>query len=78
MVTPHPSSGIVRLRRKPLMIRIPDDELEALATGLGSDRVERKERLAGDAPTRLREAICALANDMPGHGKAGRGDRRAR
>jgi len=53
------------------MITISDDELEALATDLESDRVERKEKLAGDAPTKLREAICAFANDLPGHGKPG-------
>ncbi len=42
------------------MITIPDDELEALATDLESDRVERKERLAGDAPDKLRQAICTF------------------
>ena len=38
-------------------------------TDLESDRVERKEGLSdGD---RLRQAICAYSNDLPGHGKPG-------
>ena len=32
-----------------------------------SDRVEFKESLSGDAATRIREAICAFANDLPDH-----------
>lgn len=32
-----------------------------------SDRVERKELLSGDAATKIREAICAFANDLPDH-----------
>jgi ATP-dependent DNA helicase RecG len=36
-----------------------------------SDRVEFKESLAGSAPTTIREAICAFANDLPGHGTPG-------
>lgn len=36
-----------------------------------SDRVEFKESLRGDAPNRIREAICAFANDLPDHGKPG-------
>ena len=36
-----------------------------------SDLVERKESLAGDAPTKAREAICAFANDLPDHRQAG-------
>ncbi len=36
-----------------------------------SDRVEFKESLRGDAPNRIREAICALANDLPDHRKPG-------
>ena len=44
-------------------------ELEALLSDLESDRVERKES-ASDG-TRIREAICAFANDMPGHNEPG-------
>ncbi|MBM3474113.1 MAG: transcriptional regulator [Armatimonadetes bacterium] len=44
-------------------------ELQALLTDLESDRVERKESLSD--PNRIREAVCAFANDLPGHGKPG-------
>lgn len=46
-----------------------DQELEALLGDLESDRVERKASLAD--PDRVRQAICAFANDLPGHGKPG-------
>jgi ATP-dependent DNA helicase RecG len=36
-----------------------------------SDLTERKESFRGDAPTTVREAVCALANDLPGHQRAG-------
>ncbi len=46
-----------------------DPELEALLNDLESDRVERKESPSdGD---RIRQAICAFANDLPGHDKPG-------
>ena len=32
---------------------------------LESDLVERKESLKGNAPTKIREAVCALANELP-------------
>jgi len=48
-----------------------DAELEALLAELESDRVERKQSLRGDATTTVREAVCAFANDMPGHGAPG-------
>lgn len=44
---------------------LEDQELEELLTDLESDRVERKESL-GDTG-RIRQAICAFANDMPNH-----------
>jgi len=44
-------------------------ELETLATNLESDSVERKESLA--SPDRIRQAICAFANDLPCHGRPG-------
>ena len=40
--------------------------LQRIAAG-ESDRVEFKESLSGRAPTRIREAICAFANDLPDH-----------
>ena len=46
-----------------------DEELEALSRDLESDRVERKESIA-DAG-KIRQAICAFANDMPNHGGPG-------
>jgi ATP-dependent DNA helicase RecG len=46
-----------------------DQELEALLTELESDRVERKSSVA-DAG-KIKRAMCALANDLPGHGKPG-------
>lgn len=48
-----------------------DNELERLATDLESDMVERKESFKGDSPTKVREAVCAFANDLPDHGKPG-------
>lgn len=46
-----------------------DAELTELLDALESDRVERKESAAdGD---KLRQAICAFANDLPGHGQPG-------
>ena len=46
-------------------------ELEALLADAGSDRVEREESLRGDSPRRIRQAICAFANDLPDSGKPG-------
>lgn len=49
------------------MLSVP--ELEQLMAELESDRVERKESAAdGD---RIRQAICAFANDLPRHGVPG-------
>ena len=47
-----------------------DDVIQQLREG-ESDRVEFKESLRGDAPNRIREAICAFANDLPDHRKPG-------
>jgi len=48
-----------------------DADLEAMLADLESDCVERKQSFKGDAPTTVREAVCAFANDMPGHGAPG-------
>jgi ATP-dependent DNA helicase RecG len=40
-------------------------ELEKLMSDVESDRVERKQSIAD--PERIRQAICAFANDLPGH-----------
>lgn len=48
-----------------------DADLEAMLDDLESDLVERKESLSGSAPSAIREAICAFANDLPDHRRAG-------
>lgn len=53
------------------MKRYGDPELEQMLTDLESDLIERKESLAGDAPNRIREAVCAFANDLPDHRRPG-------
>jgi predicted HTH transcriptional regulator len=46
---------------------LSDTQLLQLLTDLESDRVERKESFKGDAPAKVRQAVCAFANDLPGH-----------
>jgi ATP-dependent DNA helicase RecG len=53
------------------MTNYTDAELEAMLADVESDLVERKESFAGDAPTKVREAVCAFANDLPGHRRPG-------
>ncbi|MBI1853805.1 MAG: putative DNA binding domain-containing protein [Planctomycetes bacterium] len=48
-----------------------DAELEEMLADLESDLVERKESFDGDGPTKVREAVCAFANDLPGHRRQG-------
>lgn len=48
---------------------LTDGELQALLADPESDRVERKSS-ASDLE-KIRQAICAFANDLPGHGKPG-------
>ena len=48
-----------------------DKELLQIIEDSEADRVEFKESLSGSAPTRIREAICAFANDLPRHEKPG-------
>ena len=50
-------------------VSLSEHELHALLRDLESDRVERKES-ASDRD-RLSQAVCAFANDMPGHGLPG-------
>lgn len=42
-------------------------ELEVLLNEIESDRAERKQSWAGDAPEKARQAVCAFANDLPNH-----------
>jgi ATP-dependent DNA helicase RecG len=53
------------------MTNYTNDELERMLGDLESDLVERKESFKGDAPTGVREAACAFANDLPAHRRAG-------
>lgn len=53
------------------MTRLTDHELEALLDEVESDRAERKEAWAGDAPEKGCQAICAFANDLPNHQQPG-------
>jgi ATP-dependent DNA helicase RecG len=48
---------------------IRDQELSALVSDLETDRVERKEQAKN--LERIRQAICAYANDLPNHARAG-------
>ena len=50
---------------------LSDDQLAALLDDLESDRVERKSAWTGTAPDKVREAVCAFANDLPGHAQPG-------
>lgn len=50
------------------MTRLTDGELARIATGLESDRFERRRSLDRRS---LRRNLCAFANDLPGRGKAG-------
>lgn len=53
------------------MSEFTDEELIRLVEGGESDRIEFKEALTGSAAGKIREAICAFANDLPGHRKPG-------
>ena len=44
-----------------------DEEIERLSLDLESDRVERKESISGSSKDKIAQAICAYANDLPGH-----------
>jgi len=48
-----------------------DQQLEGLMQDLESDLVERKESLRGDLAKKARQAVCAFANDLPDHRRAG-------
>jgi ATP-dependent DNA helicase RecG len=50
---------------------LTDAELVALVGDLESDRVERKRAWEGDAPDKVRQAVCAFANDLPNHAAPG-------
>ena len=51
--------------------RYSDSELQLLLDDIESDLAERKGNWKGDAPEKGREAVCAFANDLPGHRRPG-------
>jgi len=53
------------------MNSLTDAELTSILSQLESDRVERKEAWAGNAPEKSRQAVCAFANDLPDHRQPG-------
>ena len=46
-------------------------QLAAMLADVESDLIERKETFDGEAPNTVRQAICAFANDLPNHRRAG-------
>lgn len=52
-------------------MQLSDPDLEALLDDHESDRAERKESFKGSAPEKVREAVCAFANDLPHHRRPG-------
>ena len=52
-------------------LNVNDDQLALLMEGGESARVEFKKSLDGSAPERIREAVCAFANDLPDSGEPG-------
>ena len=63
-----PTTGNTRMSRA---ATYSEAELAAMMVDVESDLVERKESFGGDAPTAIRQAICAFANDLPGHNRPG-------
>jgi len=53
------------------MRQFTDTELLEIISEDEADRVEFKESLSGDSPGKIREDICAFANDLPNHEKPG-------
>ena len=48
-----------------------DSQLLELLNDIESETSERKRTFKGDTPDTARQAICAFANDLPGHNKPG-------
>ncbi len=53
------------------MVPISDEELEAMLSEPESDRVEFKQAWTDNVAEKVRQAVCAFANDLPGHGRPG-------
>jgi ATP-dependent DNA helicase RecG len=52
------------------MITYTDDELLALLNDIESDRTERKRTFKNESD-KIRQAVCAFANDLPNHDQPG-------
>ena len=50
---------------------LSDSQLLEFLNDIESDTSERKRSFKGDTPDTARQAICAFANDLPGHNKPG-------
>ena len=50
---------------------LTDSQLLELLNDIESDTSERKRSFKGDTSDTARQAICAFANDLPGHNKPG-------
>jgi ATP-dependent DNA helicase RecG len=54
------------------IVEVLDDiQLLALLNDIESDISERKRSMKGDTSDTIRQAVCAFANDLPGHNKPG-------
>lgn len=53
------------------MKKFTDQELENFLNDIESDLAERKQSFKGDVPKKVREAVCAFANDLPNHNQPG-------
>lgn len=49
------------------MERLTDETLLALLNDIESDRAERKRSFSSEVAKKARQAVCAFANDLPGH-----------
>ncbi len=52
-------------------LKLDDEELTRVIEAGEDSRVEFKRSLTGSAPDRIREAVCAFANDLSGSGRPG-------
>jgi len=52
-------------------VNLTDEQVLALLGDIESDRVERKESFKGNAPDKVRQAICAFANNLANHNAPG-------
>jgi len=59
------------IKENELMELLTNSQLLELLNDIESDTSERKRSFKGDAADAARQAICAFANDLPGHNKPG-------